>query len=180
MLLTKTRLAAAALLVASAAAFAAGAAIEHHTAASEQHMAVSEHHTARHAEAGTGGEHSASAEPARSGERPSRHAAEHTTSETLLGINPEATWLVVTAVALSLLLAALTLTVGSPLLAAAVALIMLAFTALDLRELAHQLSESRPGLAALAAAVAVLHLLAGAAAIRATRDSRTSPAAGLS
>jgi hypothetical protein len=95
----------------------------------------------------------------------------------LLGINPEATWLVVTAVAASLLLAALILTLPSPLLAAAVALIMLAFTALDIRELAHQLSESRPGLAALASAIAALHLLAGGAALLATRDTRTAPAA---
>ncbi len=68
---------------------------------------------------------------------------------------------------LSLLLAALILTVGSPLLAAGVALAMLAFTALDIRELAHQLHESRAGLAALAATVALLHLLAAAAALRA-------------
>ena len=71
------------------------------------------------------------------------------------------------AVVLSLLLAALILTVGSPLLAAGVAVAMLAFTALDIRELTHQLHESRPGLAALAATVALLHLLAAAAALRA-------------
>jgi hypothetical protein len=105
------------------------------------------------------------------------HGAEHA-SETLLGINPEASWLVVTAV-VSLLLAALILTVGSPILAVAVALNMLAFTALDIRERAHQLSESRPGLAALAAAVAALHLLAGVVALLAARGARTRPTAGL-
>jgi hypothetical protein len=41
---------------------------------------------------------------------------------------------------------------------------MPAFTALDIREVAHQLNESHSGLAALAATVALLHLLAGAGA----------------
>jgi hypothetical protein len=53
------------------------------------------------------------------------------------------------------------------------ALAMLAFTALDIREVTHQLSESRPGLAALAATVALLHLAAGAAALLATRGTRS-------
>jgi len=169
MLLTLTRLMAAALLIASAAAFATGAAIEHHAAAGESH-------SAQHAEAGTTGENAGSAEGAASGESPAMHAAEHS-SETLLGINPEATGLVVAAVVVSLALAALILTVGSPLLAVGVALVMLAFTALDIREVTHQLNESHPGLAALAATIAMLHLLAGAAALLTTRDTRSQPGA---
>jgi hypothetical protein len=90
----------------------------------------------------------------------------------LLDINPEATGLVVIAVAVPLTLAALILTVPSPALAAGVALVMLVFTALDIREAAHQLNESRSGLAALAATVALLHLLAGAVALLTTRDTR--------
>lgn len=105
------------------------------------------------------------------GETAATHAAEQG-SEDLLGINPEATGLVVIAVVVSLLLAGLVLTVRSPLLAAGVALVMLAFTALDIRELTHQLNESRPGLAALAATVAVLHLAAAAAAVLTTRGTR--------
>jgi len=155
----------AALLIASAAAFATGAAIEHHTVMTEQHMT-------RHAETGAEGDHAAGTEGAAKGESPS--GQEHS-SETLLGINPEATSLVVTAVAVSLLLAALILTIGSPLLAGIVALAMLAFTALDIRELTHQLNESRPGLAALAAAIATLHLLACATALIATRGTRAQP-----
>jgi hypothetical protein len=46
----------------------------------------------------------------------------------------------------------------------AVAAIALAWAALDARELAHQLDESRAGIAAIAAAVALLHLGAAAAA----------------
>ena len=166
MLLTLARLITASLIIASAAAFAAGTAIERHTASSESQAAQRQH-----------------AEAAKTGENPA--APEHATregtatdtagqnSENLLGINPEATGLVVAAVALSLLLAALILTVGSPLLAAGVALAMLAFTALDVREVTHQLHESHAGLAALAASIALLHLLAGAAALLTTRDTRS-------
>lgn len=170
MLLTLARVITAALLIASAAAFATGATIERHTVSTESPP------TQHHAETGTPGENSSGENPggespAGSGESSATHAAEQG-SEDLLGINPEATGLVVIAVVVSLLLAALVLTVRSPLLAAFVALIMLAFTALDIRELTHQLHESRPGLAALAATVAVLHLSAGAAAVLATRSAR--------
>jgi hypothetical protein len=53
-----------------------------------------------------------------------------------------------------------------------VALAMLAFTAPDIREVAHQMHQARPGLAALAATVAVLHLLAavGDLVVRFERD----------
>jgi len=172
MLLTVTRLITAALLIASAAAFAAGAAIEHHTASSQSHQMPHE----QRPEAGAAAENPAGAEGAASNEKSATHAAEDT-SETLLGINPEATGLVVTAVAVSVLLAALILTVGSPLLAAVVALVMLAFTALDIREVTHQLNESHPGLAALAATIALLHLAAGAVALLTTRDTRSQPRA---
>jgi hypothetical protein len=165
MLLTLARVIAAALLIASAAAFATGAAIERHAASSQSEP------TLHHAEADTPGEASRSAEPAASGESPATHAAEQS-SEDLLGINPEATALVVLAVVASLLAAALIVAVGSPLLAAGVALAMLAFTALDIREVTHQLSESRLGLAALAAAIALLHLAAGAAALLTIRGTR--------
>jgi hypothetical protein len=200
MLLTPTRLITAALLVASAATFAVGVTIEHHTATSESHPV----HQEQRPEAGknptgenptgenptgenpTGenptGEQPTGAESAASGEKPATHAAEHSpenssenSSEDLLGINPEATGLVVIAVAVSVLLAALILTVGSPLLAAVVALVMLAFTALDIREVTHQLNESHSGLAALAATIALLHLAAGAVALLTTRDTRSKP-----
>jgi len=115
-------------------------------------------------------------EGAANGESSTTHAAEHS-SETLLGVNPEATGLVVIAVAVSLVLAALILTVRSPLLAAGVAPVMLAFTALDIREVAHQVNESHSGLAPLAATVALLHLAAGAAALLAARGSRSQPRA---
>lgn len=169
MLLTLTRLITAALFIASAAAFATGAAIEHHAT-------VSDTHQVHHAEVGPHDENPGGSEGASGGERPAPQAAEHS-SETLLGINPESTAMVLIAVAVSVVLAALILTVGSPLLAGGVALAMLAFTALDIREVTHQLDESHPGLAALAAAVAALHVLAGAAALLIIRETRTQPGA---
>ena len=186
-LLTLARLVTAALLIASAAAFATGAAIEHHTASSQSQPARQHAEADRPTSAAAApGEHPESAEPAGShrdrgqpeaGREGSAAQAAEQDSETLIGINPEATGLVVFAAVLSLLLAALIQTVGSPLLAAGVALAMLAFTALDIRELTHQLHESRAGLATLAATIALLHLLAAAAALRAARDTRRQPGA---
>ncbi len=167
--LTLARLIAATLIIASAAAFAAGTAIERHTASSESQTAQRQH-----AQAAEPGENPTGVERA-TREGTATHTAERS-SENLLGINPEATGLVVVAVALSLLLAALILTVGSPLLAAGVALTMLAFTALDVREVTHQLHESHSGLAALAAAIALLHVLAGAAALLTTPRGPTTSA----
>jgi hypothetical protein len=174
MLLTMARLITAGLLIASAAAFATGTTIERHMASSESQAAQQDQR--HHSEAGGPGGDSAGVEGPASGESSTAHAAEHS-PETVLGVNPEATGLVVLAVAVSLVLAALILTVRSPLLAAGVALVMLAFTALDIREVAHQLNEAHSGLAALAAAVALLHLAAGAAALLATRSSRGQPRA---
>jgi hypothetical protein len=84
---------------------------------------------------------------------------------------------VVIAVVISLLLAALILTMRSPLVAAGVALAMFAFTALDIREVTHQLNESHVGLAALAATIAALHLAAGAAALLAALATHRQPGA---
>jgi hypothetical protein len=125
---------------------------------------------------GDNGGPAAASEPAAGGEPAAAHAAE-SQSENLLGINPEATGLVVIAVALSLLLAALILTARSPLVAAGIAVTMLAFTVLDIREVTHQLNESRSGLAAFAAVVALLHLLAAVSALLTARAARGEQAA---
>ena len=94
-------------------------------------------------------------------------------SETLLGVNPESTGLLVVAVAVSLLLAAGVRWLGaSPLVLGCVALAMAAFGALDIREVVHQADESRTGLVLLAALVAVLHLTAAVLAARAAVAAR--------
>jgi hypothetical protein len=112
MLLTTARLITAGLLIASAAAFATGTTIERHMASSESHAAHQDQR--HHSETGAPGGDSADAVGAASSESPATQAAEHS-PETLLGVNPEATGLVVIAVAVSLALAALILTVPSPL-----------------------------------------------------------------
>jgi hypothetical protein len=174
MLRTPLRLITASLLIASAAAFTTGVTIERHTAATETpqgQQAAESQSTAEPAASdspspSSDGDHadSGSREKAPAGEHAADHAAEQN-SEKILGINPEATSLVVAAVLLSLLLAMLMLTLSSPVAAAVTALAMAAFVGLDIFELAHQLNESHSGLAALAGTVGFVHLLAAAAAL---------------
>ena len=118
------------------------------------------------AHAGEGGGEAAAADS--DGGQENGHAEP---SEKLLGINPESTTLIVTAVAVSVLLALALLVVGSPLLAAAAAAAMVAFTVLDVREVAHQIDISQPGVATVAAIVALLHLLAAGACVIVARRS---------
>jgi hypothetical protein len=78
-------------------------------------------------------------------------------TETILGINPESTGAIAAVVVISLLLAAalwLSGTAGVLIVAAIFALLV---AALDLREVMHQLSESRMSLAAIALVAAILH-----------------------
>ena len=103
------------------------------------------------------------------GENPATHSAE-VSSETLLGVNPEAPALVTLAVFVSLAFAGLILTVRSRPVAVVIAVTMLVFTALDIREVVHQVNESRTGLALLAALVAFLHLAATIAALWVSRE----------
>jgi uncharacterized membrane protein YgcG len=118
----------------------------------------------------------ASGEPART--EPPAHAE---SSEELLGINPESTGLLAVAIVVSLLLAAAALWWAvRPTVFGIVVLAMAGFCALDIREVAHQLNESRAGLAILAGVVAALHLGAavlGARIALAARHTTGPPAA---
>jgi hypothetical protein len=97
--------------------------------------------------------------------------------ETLLGIDLEPTGFLALAAAVSLALALVVwLRPGWALLLAAVAVVMVAFAALDVRELFHQIDEDDGGLALLAGAVAGLHLAAAGVALVMRRTS--SAAAG--
>lgn len=102
-------------------------------------------------------------------------------SEELLGIDPEGTPLVITAVLLAVLLAAAAwrrpkrpqLLLGL--------LYCLGAAALDVREALHQLDENNAGIAAIAVLVTLLHLLAGAAAglaLRRLLDDTAGASAG--
>jgi hypothetical protein len=95
--------------------------------------------------------------------------AHHAARETILGIDPESTGLVVAAVALSLLLAGGIWRRGTPALFAGAVAFGLLFAAFDVREAFHQADESRGGLVALALLLAVLHTgvaIAAGAALR--------------
>lgn len=98
MLLTIARLITAALLIATAAAFATATTIERHTTSNEIQAAQQDQR--HHAETGGQGDNSAGVEGATSRESSTMPVAEHS-SEKLLGVNPEATWLVVVAVVVS-------------------------------------------------------------------------------
>jgi hypothetical protein len=115
------------------------------------------------------GEAREAGEAAESGET---HADE---DEAILGIDPEATWTVTIAVTISLLLAAAIWLFGARSALVGVAAFGVLFALLDVREVLHQLDESRAGLAALVMVVALLHVGAATAAGLALRGS--APAA---
>lgn len=192
-MLSNPRRWAAALLVVSAVLFAVGAFTEQHHANAEarpavQHSEQAAAGSADRPEASTaegggqdngeatktapeaGAENAPEAGTENAPEKGHVETAGEHGSETLLGINPESTALVLIAVGLSLLLAVAMLARESMPMAAVAAAAMVVFTALDVREVTHQLNESNTGLATLAAVVAALHLAAGAAAIQAIRN----------
>lgn len=108
---------------------------------------------------------------------PATAAEEQGHPELLFGINLESTGLVTAAVVASVLFAVAILIISMPWLAAMIAAAMLAFAALDIKEIVHQLGESHTELAAVAAVAAVLHLLAALAAARVARSGTSTAAA---
>jgi hypothetical protein len=147
----------------------------HQNAAPERHRAEPSTSGAESptSHSGEGGGESASAHPneSRGSESATEHAGE-THSERLRGLDPEATGLVVVAVVVSLILAlAVWHRPDHTLLLLLVAVAMLAFAALDIREAIHQGEESNGSLLLLASLVAALHLSAGALALYLSRLS---------
>jgi hypothetical protein len=153
------------LVVASTAAFVVGVAIER-----SQGEGGGEQQSKPAAEGESGHVEGQGAE----GESHAATESGHSESgETLLGINPESTGLLVVAVLTSLALAAaVALVQGSPLVPLVVGLAMLAFAALDVREVVHQINVSDTGLAILAGFVAALHLAAAGASAALARNER--------
>jgi hypothetical protein len=119
-------------------------------------------------------ESSEASEPENAHEEGEVHAEE---DEALLGVDVEATPLVVLAVLAALGLAALAGTRIGQLLGflLAVVALALAWGLLDVREAIHQLDESRTGMAIVAIAVAVLHLSAAAVAGRLAHQRPAEP-----
>ena len=90
-------------------------------------------------------------------------------NETFLGVNVEATPFVVLAVVFSLALA-LAVWLRPDVLLLIVAVAMVAFAVLDVREIFHQLDESKEGVAVLAGFIALLHGASAALAIKLERS----------
>jgi hypothetical protein len=108
------------------------------------------------------------------------HRARERGGERVFGIDTESTPLVAIAVGVSVLLALAIWLTGSPLALIAVAGFGLVAAAFDVREIFHQLDESRTNLVAIASVVAALHLAAaaGASALLRPRAFRDRPAPG--
>ena len=151
------------LLVASAVLFAIGGAIER---------------SQRHSEAATAPT-AAVAHESGSAETPAQREAEsgghaepqRDSSEKLLGVDLESIGLTVAAVVAAILLAAGCWFVRRRSVWLATAAFGLVFAAADGRELAHQLAESRPWVAAIAAALIALHLAVAGVAVALVRCS---------
>jgi hypothetical protein len=154
------RLVLAALIVAATGLFVIGVAVERSQPERDaaQHVESSAAESETHGESTTSEGSEAHATTRESGSDQQREAR-------LLGVNPESTPLVILAMIGSLILAAAVLRwPQATLLLAFTALAMIAFAALDVREVAHQLDEDRTGVAVLAGSVAALHLAASAVA----------------
>ena len=154
-----------ALLVASTALFAIGV-IAERSGADEDREAASIQTTAESAEQHQRGEPGETGEP----------GAE--TGEAVLGVDLQSTPLVVLAGIIGLALAVLASTrLGEPAaVLTAIALIALAWAALDVREVLHQIDESRTRVALIAAGVALLHLATAVVAAQLAANARRARA----
>lgn len=175
------------LLIAGAALFAIGVAAERnvndtHTETSTETASTGEvgtettAATGEAAEAGGGevahtdettGEAAPIAEPAGEGAGHSE-----STSETFLGLNLESTPLVIIAAAASILLAVINWRRNVRALLLATMAFAVVFAVFDIAEVAHQINESRAGLAILAATIALVHV---ATTVVAEQRATTAP-----
>ena len=162
-----------ALLIASTALFAVGVRLERFESDTHVEPASTE---AAETGAELEGAHSESGEEA--GDSHTETAAEaEGKNERVLGVDLESTPVIVIAVVASLTLGGLTASgLGRlPGVVLAVAAIALAWAALDVREVVHQLDESHAGIALVAIGVAALHLAAAAVSARLSERARASP-----
>lgn len=173
------------LLIAGAALFAIGIAAErnasaHHTETGTEAANPTETTSGQTAPAAESGGDEATHTDETTGEEtthtevpggePTAHS--ETSAETVLGINLESDALVIVAIAVSLALAALTWLRNRRSLLLATMAFALVFAVFDIAEVAHQLKESRSGLAVFAAAIALVHL---ATALVAEQRATTAP-----
>jgi len=174
------------LLIAGAALFAVGIAAErsasaHHTETGIEAANRTETTTGQTAPAAESGGDEATHTDETTGERtthtevPGGEPAAHSeaSAETVLGIDLESNALIIVAIALSLALAVLTWLRNRRSLLLATMAFALVFAAFDIAEVAHQLNESRSGLAIFVAAITLVHL---ATALVAEQRATTAPA----
>jgi hypothetical protein len=169
------------LILAATAALVLGVALERDARSHEALRTSGEAAPVRHAaESGVGSEAGETGESTESGTvsgaPPRGERAREERSERLLGVDPESSGLLAVAVVVSLALAALVWRGEPPWLLGLVALVMAAFAALDVREVVHQIDESRTGLTLVALLVAALHLAAAGLAARAAMSARGADA----
>jgi hypothetical protein len=158
------------LIVAATALFVVGAAVERAQRDEHAEPATGEGAEPEHGETGEEAEHHDEAATAERG-------THEESSEEILGVDPETPGLVASAAVASLLIAvAAWRWFDRDRVLWLVAAAMFVFAALDVREVVHQIDESRSGVAVLAALVAVLHLAASALAAYAASSASTSPA----
>src|SRR3954469_18931732 len=165
------------LIVAATAALVIGVVLEHNARTHEALRTSGDAAPVRHAaESGTGSEAGETGESTESGTvsgaPPRGERVREEPSERLLGGDPESTGVLAIAVVVSLALAALVWRGAAPWLLALVALVMAVFAALDIREVVHQIDESRTGLPLLGGLVAGPPLAAAALAARAALSAR--------
>jgi hypothetical protein len=187
-LLMQPRLLLVLLLVAATALLVVGVSVEkssgdthEESGAAATEQASGDEHAEESGEGAESGEEGESGEASEAGEAGGGHAESAAgqaseEDETLLGTDLEATGFVALAAVVSLALAlALWLRPGWAQLLAVVVVVMVAFAALDVREVFHQIDEDDGGLALLAGVVAALHLVAAGVALLMRRLS-SSPA----
>jgi hypothetical protein len=151
------RLALVIAILVSAALFAIGSAIERNQGDEHPGEARAAAPAASETE---GGAHSESGESAETGGETHSES-----SEEIFGINPESTGLVITAIVAAVLLALAVWLLPLPIVLLAVIGFGVVFAVLDVREVVHQVNESREGLVIVAAVLALIHALVAALAL---------------
>jgi hypothetical protein len=168
---TRLRGVLAGLLVVSAILFAVGTTIERHQDSDHAGETAA---TGTHSEAAESGSESSGGSTESGSRRTDERSQVHSETETrLFGVDTESVGLEVAAIALSFGLAIAVWLSRQRVVLVAVVVLGLVFAAGDARELAHQVSESRSGLAVIAAVLMGLHLVV--AAVGAVLAIRRSP-----
>lgn len=176
-----SRIPLALLLAVSAAVFAIGVSVErsqskHHDAAAP---AASGSSTPQAPEGSSEREAAETHPPAAAAPAAPSTEVGGESTEKIFGVNTESIGAIVVVVIASLLFAAVALAVRSPLVLALVIVFALTAAVFDIREVAHQIDESRNGVATLAALTTALHVLVAlVAAASAFLEQRGSASSG--